>query len=51
MISSSGQNPRAPVGSLQTSATSVMGTNAEPDTLMERVLAPYQPQICVSMSC
>lgn len=40
MIPSSGQNPRATAGSAQTSAASVMWTNAEPDTLMERVLAP-----------
>jgi len=37
---SSGQNPRATAGSAQASAASVAWTNAEPDTLMERVLAP-----------
>jgi RNA-directed DNA polymerase len=37
---SPGQNPRATAGSAQASAASVTWTNAEPDTLMERVLAP-----------
>jgi RNA-directed DNA polymerase len=37
---SSGQNPRVTASSAQTSAASVTWTNAEPDTLMERVLAP-----------
>ena len=37
---SSGQNPRATAGSAQTSTASVAWTNAESDTLMERVLAP-----------
>jgi RNA-directed DNA polymerase len=37
---SSGQNPRATVCSAQASTASVMWTNAEPDTLMARVLAP-----------
>jgi RNA-directed DNA polymerase len=36
---SCGQNPRATAGSAQASAASVMWTNAEPDTLMARVLA------------
>lgn len=40
MTPSSGQNPRATAGSAQTSSASVTWTNAEPDTLMERVLAP-----------
>ena len=35
-----GRNPRLAAGSAQTSASSVTRTNAEPDTLMERVLAP-----------
>jgi RNA-directed DNA polymerase len=33
-------NPRATAGSAQTLAVSVTWTKAEPDTLMERVLAP-----------
>ncbi|WP_419709160.1 group II intron reverse transcriptase/maturase [Pseudomonas sp. NFX224] len=37
---SSGQNPRMTADSAQVSAASVAWTNAEPDTLMERVLAP-----------
>ncbi|WJN49431.1 group II intron reverse transcriptase/maturase [Pseudomonas asiatica] len=37
---SSGQNPRATAGSAQASTASVTWTNAESDTLMERVLAP-----------
>ena len=37
---SPGRNPRLAAGSAQTSATSVTWTNAEPNTLMERVLAP-----------
>ncbi|MND77782.1 Group II intron-encoded protein LtrA [compost metagenome] len=37
---SSGQNPRATAGSAQVSTASVTWTNAEPDTLMERVLTP-----------
>lgn len=37
---SPGRNPRLTAGSAQTSATSVTWTNAEPNTLMERVLAP-----------
>lgn len=37
---SSGQNPRTTAGSAQTSASSVTWTNAEPDTLMARVLKP-----------
>ncbi|MCT5906468.1 group II intron reverse transcriptase/maturase, partial [Pseudomonas aeruginosa] len=37
---SSGRNPRATAGSAQSSTASLMWTNAEPDTLMERVLAP-----------
>ena len=40
MTPSSGQYPRATAGSAQASATSVTWTNAEPGTLMERVLAP-----------
>ena len=40
MTPSSGQNPRATAGSAQTSTASVAWTNAESDTLMERVLAP-----------
>ena len=40
MTPSSGQYPRATAGSAQASATSVAWTNAEPDTLMARVLAP-----------
>lgn len=40
MTPSSGQNPRATAGSAQASAASVARTNAEPDTLMTRVLAP-----------
>ncbi len=40
MTPSSGQNPRATAGSAQASATSVAWTNAEPGTLMARVLAP-----------
>jgi RNA-directed DNA polymerase len=35
-----GQNPRMTADSAQVSAASMMWTNAEPDTLMERVLAP-----------
>lgn len=35
-----GRNPGFAAGSAQTSAASVTWTNAEPDTLMERVLAP-----------
>ncbi|MFL6965623.1 group II intron reverse transcriptase/maturase [Pseudomonas alvandae] len=35
-----GRNPGLAAGSAQTSAASVAWTNAEPDTLMERVLAP-----------
>jgi RNA-directed DNA polymerase len=35
-----GRNPGLAAGSAQTSAASVARTNAEPDTLMERVLAP-----------
>ncbi|MEF9900286.1 MAG: group II intron reverse transcriptase/maturase [Pseudomonas sp.] len=37
---SPGQNPRAAAGSAQASTASVAWTNAESDTLMERVLAP-----------
>ncbi|VVQ06087.1 hypothetical protein PS934_03045 [Pseudomonas fluorescens] len=37
---SPGRNPGFVAGSAQTSAASVVWTNAEPDTLMERVLAP-----------
>jgi len=37
---SSGRNPGLAAGSVQASAASVTWTNAEPDTLMERVLAP-----------
>ncbi len=37
---SPGQNPGLAAVSAQTSAASVAWTNAEPDTLMERVLAP-----------
>ncbi|PTU00879.1 group II intron reverse transcriptase/maturase [Pseudomonas sp. HMWF031] len=37
---SPGQNPRMRADSAQVSAASVTWTNAEPDTLMERVLAP-----------
>ncbi|MFJ2467867.1 group II intron reverse transcriptase/maturase [Pseudomonas sp. NPDC087615] len=37
---SSGRNPGFAAGSAQASAASVTWTNAEPDTLMERVLAP-----------
>lgn len=37
---SSGQTPGLSAGSAQTSAASVTWTNAEPDTLMARVLAP-----------
>ena len=37
---SPGQNPRAMADSAKVSAASVAWTNAEPDTLMERVLAP-----------
>ena len=37
---SPGRNPGLAAGSAQTSAASVAWTNAEPDTLMERVLAP-----------
>ncbi|MHC8386351.1 group II intron reverse transcriptase/maturase [Pseudomonas sp. LB3P14] len=37
---SPGQNPRMTADSAQVSAASVTWTNAEPDTLMERVLAP-----------
>ena len=37
---SAGRNPGLAAGSAQTSAASVTWTNAEPDTLMERVLAP-----------
>ncbi len=37
---SSGQKPRMTSDSAEVSAASVMRTNAEPDTLMERVLAP-----------
>ena len=37
---SPGQNPGLAVVSAQTSAASVAWTNAEPDMLMERVLAP-----------
>ncbi|MNT28945.1 Group II intron-encoded protein LtrA [compost metagenome] len=37
---SPGRNPGFVAGSAQTSAASVAWTNAEPDTLMERVLAP-----------
>lgn len=37
---SPGQNPRVTADSAQVSAASVTWTNAEPDTLMERVLAP-----------
>ena len=37
---SSGRYPRTTVGSAQASASSVTWTNAEPDTLMERVLTP-----------
>ncbi len=40
MTPSPGQNPRATAGSAQASAESVTWTNAEPDTLKERVLAP-----------
>ena len=40
MTPSLGQNPRATVGSAQASTASVTWTKAEPDTLMERVLAP-----------
>ncbi|TDF78009.1 group II intron reverse transcriptase/maturase [Pseudomonas sp. H9] len=40
MTPSSGQNPRATAGSAQSSTASLTWTNAEPDTLMERVLAP-----------
>ena len=40
MNPSSGQHPRATAGSVQASAASVTWTNAEPDTLMVRVLAP-----------
>ena len=40
MTLSSGQNPRATAGSAQASTASVAWTNAEPDTLMARVLAP-----------
>ena len=39
-IPSSGRYPRMTVGRAQTSAASVTWTNAEPDTLMERALAP-----------
>jgi RNA-directed DNA polymerase len=37
---SPGQNPRATANSAEGSTASVAWTNAEPDTLMERVLAP-----------
>lgn len=37
---SSGRNPGLAAGSAQASAASVTWTNAEPDTLLERVLAP-----------
>ncbi|ACO78243.1 group II intron-encoding maturase [Azotobacter vinelandii CA] len=37
---SPGQNPRTTPGSAKVSAASMAWTNAEPDTLMERVLAP-----------
>lgn len=37
---SPGRNPGFAAGSAQTSAASMRWTNAEPDTLMERVLAP-----------
>ena len=37
---SPGQNPRMTADSAQVSAAAVTWTNAEPDTLMERVLAP-----------
>ena len=37
---SPGQNPRMTADSAQVSAASVTGTNAEPGTLMARVLAP-----------
>jgi RNA-directed DNA polymerase len=37
---SPGQNPRVTADSAEVSAASVTWTNAEPDTLMERVLAP-----------
>jgi len=37
---SAGRNPGLAAGSAQTSAASVTWTNAEPDTLMARVLAP-----------
>lgn len=40
MTLSSGQNPRMTAGSAQESMASVAWTKAEPDTLMERVLAP-----------
>ncbi len=40
MTPSSGQNSRMTAGSAQASATSVAWTNAEPGTLMARVLAP-----------
>lgn len=35
-----GQKPRMRAGSAEVPRASVTGTNAEPDTLMERVLAP-----------
>jgi RNA-directed DNA polymerase len=35
-----GQKPRMRAGSVEVLTASVAGTNAEPDTLMERVLAP-----------
>lgn len=37
---SSGQKPRTTLGSAEVSTASLTWTNAEPDTLMERVLAP-----------
>lgn len=44
MTPSPGRYPRATAGSAQTSAASVTWTNAEPDTLMARVLAPANLQ-------
>ena len=40
VIPSSGQKPRVTPDSAKVSTASVTWTNAEPDTLMERVLAP-----------
>lgn len=46
---SPGQYPRMTAGSAQVSAASVTWTNAEPDTMMERVLAPANLSVRINV--